>query len=296
MLQRFLLQAALLSLACCHLQCDSNEREPEEEKPQDPCFHDTGYYDYVVVPPMPSDWPYPDEWFDALRYSVHIRYFNPNTLIRSGLTSRKEIVRFARSLLRYELDPELDPDEYQAREIALTGAYDLLGIYGSLEDARMHFEAVKAIDASVEVEAVRDEQGFFLYQNSPAVTYGDMIESLGYYLMRDHFMPAKDRKLMREIEDYLYRCMDPQKPHCWGREDMDGLLDHYRLSAEDGFNLSCSDRANARLEEIREEIKGTWYEEVDYFNTDAIRCINSRQDKIRAYFPPVLPEEELENW
>ena len=164
------------------------------------------------------------------------------------------------------------------------GAYTLLGYYGSLEDAAAQFEAVKAIDGE-KVQKMSEAESDRLRP---------MIETLGYYLMRDHLMPQKDRRLMVEIEDYLYRCSAIESDSCWPYEGSNEVYDHLQSNAFYAVAYGCSDRTRARAKKYTTDTKGSIYEYYGRKALEEMARIEGMREKLLKQLPPVLSESESE--
>ncbi len=233
---------------------------------------------------IPDDWPLTREEHDLLTRNAKTGALDPKKLERAGLHSRKEIVDFAYRVLQMDLAPIARDMMSTAYYLVPLGAYTLLGYYGSLEDAAAQFEAVKAIDGKAVAEGRTPESRKF----------ESMVETLGYYLMRDHLMPQKDRRLMMEIEDYLYRCSELNAPSCWPYEGMETSNDELRINAFDAVAYGCSDRAKTRAKKYTAQNEGSIYYA---FGEDALKDmarIESMREKLLKQLPPVLPESENE--
>ncbi len=269
-----LLTAAALAAAGC------------QSKTQNVAPSETGSWGKVIPTPavIPEDWPISREEYYLLTSDSQNRALDPQELQRAGLHSRKEIVDFAHRVLQMDLAPVARDMTSNINYLVPLGAYTLLGYYGSLEDAAAQFEAVKAIDGKAVAEGRTPESRKF----------EPMVETLGYYLMRDHLMPQKDRRLMVEIEDYLYRCSELNAPPCWPYEGMETSNDELRINAFDAVAYGCSDRAKTRAKKYTAQNEGSIYYA---FGEDALKDmarIESMRDKLLKQLPPVLPESESE--
>ncbi len=269
-----LLTAAALAAAGCRT------------KPQTPAPKASDAAAQILGTPkkIPDDWPLTREEHDLLTRNAKSGALDPKKLARAGLHSRKEIVDFAYRVLQMDLAPIARDMMSTAYYLVPLGAYTLLGYYGSLEDAAAQFEAVKAIDGQAVAEGRTPESRKF----------ESMVETLGYYLMRDHFMPQKDRRLMMEIEDYLYRCSELNAPSCWPYEGMETSNDELRDGAFEAISYGCGERAKARAKKYAAEVEGCIY---FVFGKDALEemaRVEGMQEKVVRQLPPVLPAMESE--
>ncbi len=172
------------------------------------------------------------------------------------------------------------------------GAYYLLGYYGSLEDAQKIFEEVKQINSRDDTEEWEDQW----------IMYVRMIESLGLFLMRDRFMPQKDRALMTEIEEFLERCAELVKGEgCWTAEDQQSIRGTLCNVSFDALSDGGGQKIKAYLKKIEDYLEThSGREERRYAElqlkriTKNTECLDSRAENIRKYFPPVQPEAEIE--
>ena len=230
----------------------------------------------------PDDWPITRAEVELLR-SDHLKLeLKPwNEL---GYRHRADLVAFARKVLESDLAP-IDRDLDNSFSGRIQGAaYQLLGLYGSIEDAARHFQDVKDIV---------HRGGFYKEPVSDMLKNMDMVRSLGFYLMRDHFMPQSNRELMVEIEDYLLNCTVIGTPSCWPYPDFDNGDDDLRRYALNALAYGCSERTKERLKTY------TSLKEPDLFLTEGrydqeeMEKIEKRGDEIRAKLVPVLPESEL---
>ena len=268
-----ILPIALILLTGC--KSNSNQQESENR----PVAAILGSPEIV-----PEDWPITKEEHDFLTYGLRMNALDSKALQSIGLHTRKEIVEFAYRVLEIDLDPiarTMNDDVYW---LVPYGAYVLLSHYGSLEDAQKHFDAVRILDGQF------SEQ----YHSPKGARARPMIETLGYYLMRDHFMPQKNRSLMAELEDYLYKCSEANAPSCWPYEGMPGTNNGLRVAALEAMSYSCSERAKQRAKmdtsDAQESVKKT-------YGTILLRKMESIEQNaamIRRQLPPVLPEAEID--
>ncbi len=233
---------------------------------------------------VPADWPLTKDEHDFLTSSVRRKALDPKELQKIGLHTRKEIVAFAYRVLEMDLAPIARTMNDDAYYLVPNGAYVLISYYGSQEDARKHFEAVKALDGEFSEfgdQAIRGRM-------SP------MIETLGYYLMRDHLMPQKERALMVELEDFLYRCSELDADSCWPYENMGSPNNYFRSSAVAAIGYGCSERTKIRAKKYAANPRGSlefiegeiMLAEIDY--------VENSGDFIKQRLPPVLPESEID--
>ena len=265
-----------LALTIAALGCKSKPDKQREDNT----------YAVVVGPPqeIPADWPMTREQYLLIGYNAYERALDSKALELAGLHSRKEIVEFAYEVLKMDLSPiERDMIESSGRA-AQRGAYTLLSYYGSIEDAQKLFDAVKAIDGKV-VDQNLDGQH---------TVYIKMVEALGYFLMRDHFMPQRERTLMQEIDDYLYQCSEISRDSCWDYEGRPEAIGSLMLAAIDGIERSCSDRVKARAKAQTAYPEGSITHQFGKSALEEIARIEDLADKIRKQLPPVLSESEID--
>ncbi len=233
---------------------------------------------------VPKDWPLTKEEHDFLTSGVRRKAFDPKELQKIGFHTRKEIVAFAYRVLEMDLAPIARTMNRDAYRLVSEGAYVLLGLYGSLEDAQKHFDAVKALDGklSEDIESIE------------AVRAQTLIKTLGYYLMRDHLMPQKERTLMVEIEDFLYRCGELDTDSCWPYENMISPNNYFRSRALETSAYSCSERIKARAKEYAANPKGSLESSVGEIMLQKMAYAEQNAELFKKRLPPVLPESEID--
>ncbi len=270
----------LLAAACAVWGCRS--------KPHLDLCNDSRFGDGKRGLPWPSarpcDWPYALEEFSFLVHNARCGALDPEALQRVGLHSRKEITAFAHRVLKMDLSPCMSGVSSSVAGLASLGAYTLLGYYGSLEDAQAHFEAVKALDAGTLKKMSESERA----------RLEPMVETLGYYLMRDHLMPQPKRELVAEIEDYLYRCSSIEGPSCWPHEEFDEAIHDLWSGAFSAMSLSLSRRAKKRAQKYADFPKES---EPAFWGRIALKQIEiaeGLQERERKQLPPLLPEAEID--
>ncbi len=265
-----------LALTIAALGCKSKPDEQREDNA----------YAMMAVPPekVPADWPMTREQYMILGYDTPEHALDSKELEKAGLHSRKEIVGFAYKVLEMDLSP-IARDMISSSGIAAQmGAYELLGYYGSIEDAQKLFESVKAIDGKTARENLDGKQ----------YLYWKMVESLGYYLMRDHLMPQKDRTLMQEIEDFLYRCSDIEQISCWDYESRPKVIDALTLHAIEAISLGSSERMHLRAKKYVTYPQDSIYHLYGSIELENLAWVEERAEKIKRQLPPMLPESEID--
>ena len=193
-----LLRRCFLILTIALWSCKSSPDTPSQSplKEEEIAFVHQGYFPRLA----PKDWPLTREEVLFLRSPRQV-LTNPQLPTNAGFHTPQEIVDFVHRVLNTDLSP-IGRDTKNLTPNVLQGhAYELLGLYGSAEDARFHLEEVKKIEGHAKGDA-----------NMKSLR---MIQGLGYYLMRDHFMPQEDRAIIQEIEAYLEQCSDFDQPFCW---------------------------------------------------------------------------------
>ena len=276
-IQNLKLASLILLVLCCG--CKSKP-ETKEKSVQE----DTPIADMVGIPEKtPEDWPLTRDEVELLRGDL--LKLDPKPLEAAGLYKRSEIVKFAYKVLDLDLSP-IERDLILITEGQLKGkAYYLLGLYGALGDAEKHFQDVKSIVHDVEYHKESDnDQRLHLR----------MVESLGFYLMRDHFMPQNDRKLMIEIEDYLLNCTIIDTPSCWPYPNRDNGNDDLRRYALNALAYSCSDRAKEQIKTYLAQPKELILHIAGECNQRHMEEIEARADEIREKLLPGLSEKEME--
>ncbi len=237
----------------------------------------------VAVPDVtPEDWPLTNREVEYLRGDL--LKLDLKALDAIGLHKRAEIVAFAKRVLAADLAP-IERDLVLISEGQLKGkAYYLLGFYGSLEDATRHI---------LEVKSIVHREDPWTESPSDSTKHERMIRALGFYLMRDHFMPQKDRALMTEIEDYLLSCTVIDTPSCWPYPDLDNGNDNLRRYALKALAYGCSARAEERIKSYLGESERKLLRLEGEYDREEMEKIEKRGDEIRAKLVPVLPESEL---
>ncbi len=233
---------------------------------------------------IPDDWPITKAQYALIGWDTASKLLDPQAIEAAGFHSRKEIVAFAYRLLQMDYAPIARVMGGSNEGEDRGAAYEILGHYGSLEDARKHFDAVKAIDGN-QYEHENVNQMILMHY---------MIKSLGYYLMRDHFMPQKENDLIQQIEDYLYQCSEINASSCWPYEGIETPNDYLREYARAAVNLGCSQRAQSRAQENASQLKGSLYELYGSDDLAFIERTEAKADRIKNQLPPVLPEEEID--
>ncbi len=228
---------------------------------------------------IPEDWPLTREEIEALEFSPVGLY--TKALESIGLHTRSEIVAYAYKLLEMDLSPL---ERYRHAGFFQGVAYQLLGLYGSLEDAEKHFHDVKSIV----------HQGEYLAEPlNDMLKNMQMIRSLGFYLMRDHFMPQENRSLMVEIEEYLLSCTIIDTPSCWPFSDLENGNDELRRYALNALSYSCSEKAKERMKTYLSLPEQRLLHIEGKYDQKELEETEKRGDEIRAKLKPVLPAKEI---
>ena len=229
----------------------------------------------------PADWPITWNQYRWLTKRNLHKSFDAEKLKKAGLKSGLEMRNFAVHLIEMDWAP-LTRDFGLPAWAGYREAYELLGLHGSLEDLQALFAQVKGL-----VARYHDEEAFDWVEAKKA-----MIKALGYFLLRDHFHPIKDRTLMKELEAYLYRCSDWDEPSCWKVTDLTKWEQPFRAVTDDALAISLNARGIARYQE--------WAKLKDYNRrTDAeysLRLGGKLQKGapfLREHLRPVLPYSEL---
>ncbi len=270
----------LLAAACAVWGCRS--------KPHLDLCNDSRYGDGKrggISPSVsPSDWPLTQAEADFLIQNVRCGALDPEALQRVGLHSRKAITAFAHRVLQMDLSPCIRDAGSTASHLLPLGAYTLLGYYGSLEDARAHFEAVKALDVGMLKQMPEDE-----WQRLEP-----MVETLGFYLMRDHLMPQPKRELIAEIDDYLYRCSSLEEPSCWPHDEPLEAIHELWSGAFHAMSASLSRRAKKRAQKYADFPRDSGPAFWGMVALKDIEIAEGLQERERKQLPPLLPEAEID--
>ncbi len=229
----------------------------------------------------PADWPITWNQYRWLTKRNLHKSFDAEKLKQAGLKSGLVMRDFAVHLLEIDFAP-LTRDFGLPAWAAYREAYELLGLHGSLEDLQELFTRVKALEARHYTE----ESSLLIDIKE------EMITALGYFLLRDHFHPIKDRALMEEIEDYLYRCSDWDGASCWKNLSPTKLKLPFRSAADDALAISLSARGMAHYQE--------WVKAKDYnrrinakVSLELIESLQKDEKFLRENLRPVLPYNEL---
>ncbi len=233
---------------------------------------------------VPDDWPITKEQYELIGWDTASKLLDPQAIEAAGFHSRKEIVEFAYRLLKMDYTPiaRVMGERFEGEDRG--AAYEILGHYGSLEDAKKHFDAVKAIDAGDYEKSSAQHQILTDY----------MVRSLGYYLMRDHFLPQEDRDLMIEIEEFFYRCTEAGAHTCWLYNGQTTKVAYMQPSARYAIAKGCSERVKARAKAYASDPKGSWTEHCGHDILTIVKQTETNADRIRKQLPPVLPEKEID--
>ena len=237
--------------------------------------------------PFPSDWPLTQAQAEFLilykaeaiaRLSV-----DPQELLKVGFQSPKELVAFAWQLLETDLTPiERDMPILRGAGFVRQKLFVVIALHGDEEDAARLLERLKGV-----VQKSHLEESFGEY-----LEHTMLAESMGLFLMRDHFMPQKDRARMQEIEDYLLSCTRYGTPTCWPREDDLGPDDEMRRYALKALAISCGERGRARIQEYADD------PQYEFSHIIAEHCFKLRDqvlshgEEIPKMLSPVLPREK----
>jgi hypothetical protein len=232
----------------------------------------------------PKDWPMTFEQLDFLmtgslewvgRKSVDLKALN-----EAGFKTTKDLVAFAWDLLGRDLEPirrdqGIDPG-YIHRD-----CYLLIGLHGDLEDASRLYHRLKSLVRKPSFQTSADE----------LIANNMLAQSMGLFLMRDHFMPQEDRALMEEIEQYLLGCTIYGTPSCWPTEGIKGGDDGMRRYALKALAMSCGEKGRERIQEYADD------PESDFSHIIAEVCFKQRdrvlgfEDDIKKTLSPVFARE-----
>ncbi len=270
MLCRLIFLILLLALCGCKAKPAPQKSDPiiSEEEP-------VGTVEAIPYP-VPDDWPITYDELLFLRQPDAALIGQSQLIQQAGLQNHQQILEFAYRVLSIDLSP-IDRDMMSWDQGKLQGlAYEIIGLYGQIEDAKKHLQAVKDIDGQ---KVKEDRQTFWraLW----------MIQGLGYYLMRDHLMPQKDRSVIREMEDYLYRCAAFDQPSCWNPNDPYIGYSYLNSSAYHALAMGCS----ARVRELSKQYAS--HPRLDILHVAGenafkeMEKIEKNADVIRKQFPGV---------
>ena len=259
--------------------CKSKPADPEETSQSTDAPMEKG----IALPDStPDDWPLSVDEIRLLRRNHLKLELKPWETL--GFHNREDIVDLAHKTLASDLSP-IARDVVDGFIGQLQGyAYQLLGLYGSLEDAERHFNAVKEIV---------HQGGLYEEPASNIVRHWQMLRSLGFYLMRDHFMPQKERSLMVGIGDCLLSCTSSGTPSCWPYPDYDNGDDSLRRYALNALSYSCSERAKERIKTYTSLPEPDLFLTEGRYDQEEMEKIEKRGDEIRAKLRPVLSEKDL---
>ena len=276
----------LLTMAC---SCSSSNEKMPTETPQASSneIQLSAARGRIHLPnPFPSDWPLTQAQAEFLilykaetiaRLSV-----DPQELLKVGFQSPKELVAFAWQLLETDLTPiERDMPYLRGAGFVRQKLFVLIALHGDEEDAARLLERLKGV---VQKSYLEESVGEYLEHTMLA-------ESMGLFLMRDHFMPQKDRARMQEIEDYLLSCTRYGTPTCWPREDDLGPDDEMRRYALMALAISCGERGQARIQEYA-EMPGDFSRIIADVNFKLRDQVLSHGEEIPKTLSPVLPREK----
>ena len=232
----------------------------------------------------PSDWPLSFEQLDFLMSGrlekMARRSAEPKNREQAGWKTPQEMVAFAWNLLEADLHP-IERDQGIEPGKIHEAVFFLIGLHGDLEDARRLFDRLKSlVQAPREVEA-SDEHS----------AHTALAEAVGFFLMRDHFMPQKDRALMEEIEAYLSNCARYGAPSSWPREDAPSGNDDMRRYALKALAISCGEKGRERIQEYLNQPEGTLGRIAGQVCFDLTKRVESEAEEIRRTLQPVLPRE-----
>ncbi len=232
----------------------------------------------------PKDWPMTFEQFNFLMsgslQTLVRRAVNPEELKKAGFQSPKDLVAFAWDMLDADLTPFKRDQGFPPGYIH-QACFMMIGLHGDLEDAERLYHRLKSLVQKPIFEEAADE----------SIANCALAQSMGLFLMRDHFMPQEDRSLMEEIEDYLLGCTKYGTPSCWPCADLDSGDDDMRRYALRALAMSCGEKGKARIQEYADD------PQYEFSHIIADVCFELR-DKVLIYgkeipkmLSPVLPKE-----
>ena len=248
----------------------------------------SGTYAIITAPnPIPLDWPLTQEQADfLLNYNLEAMArltVNPKELLKVGFQSPKELVAFAWRLLETDLSPIIRDMPYlKGPGFIHKKLYMIIALHGDVEDAARLLNRLKGVVQFFGLGEVPGEHD--------ANTV--LAESMGFFLMRDHFMPQKDRALMQEIEDYLLNCTIYGTDSCWPRNDGSGGDDDMRRYALNALAISCGERGRARIKEYA-ALPDEFSHIIAENRFELTKRIESYAHEIRHTLKPVLPREMM---
>ena len=246
--------------------------------------------------PLPNDkphseWPFTDDQFKLLLYDAFDHSFDPALRKKMNVETWEQMHDFIYALIESDYTKIVQESVVDAGYFYKM-AYSLIGLHGSIEDAADLYAQVK--------EIVFNRKGSLDHE---LAQYG-MIRGLGYFLMRDHYFPQKNRALMQEIEVYLFRCSDWETPSCWpydygfteeefGRPFTEHEKRPYRPIADEAISYGLSQRAFERCQkwlEAPQSLEMEWQAKLCISN---LKGTEKFAQKIMPYLKPVLTYEEM---
>ena len=233
---------------------------------------------------IPKDWPMTFEQFEFLM-SGHLesmgrRSVDPDALNRAGFKNQKDLVAFAWEMLERDLSPFKRDQAFAPGHIHQV-LYMIIGLHGDMKDAERLFHRLKNLKQKPSGIEPADEH----------VANKMLAQSMGLFLMRDHFMPQEDRALMEEIEDYLLDCTRYGTPSCWPREGLKSGDDEMRRYALMALAISCGEKGQARIQEYA-EMPGDFSHIIADVNFKLRDQVLSHGEEILQMLSPVLPREK----